>query len=408
MKLSVNLSLLASAAFLALPATAFPNLANLLAPGPNGGASHFEKRVLAADPDQLQNLLNVIGSTVTKLDAQVNVPDASALLSMKIVDITPQKIYDTFGVRRDGGLLPPAEDADHLWQPRPAGAKRGPCPGLNTLANHGYLPRNGVVDPAELLIGTFNGLNLSPDLAAVLAAISFVGVGDLTQLKLSIGDQYGLGSGLNHHGILEGDGSITRKDHYFGNSWDADPDLVTQFINETNTFGHGNVDIFSLANSRYRAWDHSRQNNPEFDFNPWRMLVAYAESGFVHELLRGSSVKFDEDMIKSWFLNERFPQGWSKRIVPFSVPEILAWAGIIEVVKPTVTGWSFGKGMFVPIPTTDGWHELKSLYNPNSATLSALACDAGKGALSWFPSQVINLIGNFGVKGINTSPNCNW
>ncbi|KAI3476547.1 hypothetical protein L1887_61879 [Cichorium endivia] len=98
---------------------------------------------------------------------------------------------------------------------------------------------------------------------------------------------------------MEGDGSVTRKDHYFGNSWDADPQLVAQFINETNTYGNGNVDVISLAHSRYRAWDSSRQNNPDFDFNPWRMLVAYGESGFVHEALRGSSAKFDECMIRS-------------------------------------------------------------------------------------------------------------
>lgn len=27
--------------------------------------------------------------------------------------------------------------------------RRGPCPGLNALANHGYLPRNGVTGLAE-------------------------------------------------------------------------------------------------------------------------------------------------------------------------------------------------------------------------------------------------------------------
>ncbi len=35
-----------------------------------------------------------------------------------------------------------------------AGDVRGPCPGLNALANHGYLPRNGVAGvcgPAPLV-----------------------------------------------------------------------------------------------------------------------------------------------------------------------------------------------------------------------------------------------------------------
>jgi hypothetical protein len=35
---------------------------------------------------------------------------------------------------------------DHAFQmpDYAAGDVRGPCPGLNTLANHGYLPRNGI------------------------------------------------------------------------------------------------------------------------------------------------------------------------------------------------------------------------------------------------------------------------
>ena len=33
----------------------------------------------------------------------------------------------------------------HAWAPPGEGDLRGPCPGLNALANHGYFPRNGVV-----------------------------------------------------------------------------------------------------------------------------------------------------------------------------------------------------------------------------------------------------------------------
>ncbi|CBQ73518.1 conserved hypothetical protein [Sporisorium reilianum SRZ2] len=407
MKFSFNLPLLLSAAFMAAPSLALPNIGAMMAKGPNGELSHLEKRLLSANPLALTNMINDLKNKVAELST--NVPVASDLLATNITNITPDKIYSTFGVRRDGGLLPLGEDAAHPWQAPAKGAKRGPCPGLNTIANHGYLPRNGIVNPVELLVGTFNGLNLSPDLAAILAAISFVGMGDLLQMKLSIGDRYGLGDGLNHHGILEGDASVTRKDHYFGNSWDADPQLVQQFINETNTYGKGNVDIWSLANSRYRAWEYGRSNNPVFDFNPWRMLVAYGESGFVHEVLRGSFVKFDEAKIKSWFLNERFPTGWSKRIVPFSTPEALAWAGIILAPKPTVPGWSVGKGAFIPLPKTDAaYQQLSSLIDPKStgATLGDLFCAAGNAVFGFFPSQISNLLGGVGVSGVGATHKC--
>ena len=34
----------------------------------------------------------------------------------------------------------------YAWVAPGAGDQRGPCPGLNALANHGYLPHNGVAD----------------------------------------------------------------------------------------------------------------------------------------------------------------------------------------------------------------------------------------------------------------------
>jgi hypothetical protein len=35
---------------------------------------------------------------------------------------------------------------------------RGPCPGLNALANHNYIPRNGIVSVLEAIIVSFNGV----------------------------------------------------------------------------------------------------------------------------------------------------------------------------------------------------------------------------------------------------------
>lgn len=38
---------------------------------------------------------------------------------------------------------------EHRWTAPGPGDLRGPCPGLNALANHGYFPRNGIV-PLEV------------------------------------------------------------------------------------------------------------------------------------------------------------------------------------------------------------------------------------------------------------------
>ncbi len=39
-----------------------------------------------------------------------------------------------------------------------AGDQRGPCPGLNALANHGYLPHNGVADITTIVQATNTGM----------------------------------------------------------------------------------------------------------------------------------------------------------------------------------------------------------------------------------------------------------
>jgi hypothetical protein len=37
------------------------------------------------------------------------------------------------------------------------GDVRGPCPGLNAMANHGYIPHNGVATIQEFIDGTYEG-----------------------------------------------------------------------------------------------------------------------------------------------------------------------------------------------------------------------------------------------------------
>jgi hypothetical protein len=34
---------------------------------------------------------------------------------------------------------------------------RGPCPGLNAMANHNYIPRNGVATISQFIQGTYDG-----------------------------------------------------------------------------------------------------------------------------------------------------------------------------------------------------------------------------------------------------------
>lgn len=63
----------------------------------------------------------------------------------------------------------------------------GPCPGLNAAANHGYLPRSGIVTAGQVIAATAELFNMGADLASVLVAGAVALNGDITTLRFSIG-----------------------------------------------------------------------------------------------------------------------------------------------------------------------------------------------------------------------------
>ncbi|KAF2485952.1 hypothetical protein BDY17DRAFT_245395 [Neohortaea acidophila] len=112
----------------------------------------------------------------------------------------------------------------HAYQSPATNQLRGPCPGLNAAANHGYLPRSG----APTILQTINGLGaaygMSLDLAGILAAYAVAIDGDPVTGTWSIGGpQAGLpiienGQGISwSHNKYEGDTSIGRCDAYINN-----------------------------------------------------------------------------------------------------------------------------------------------------------------------------------------------
>ncbi|RCI14542.1 hypothetical protein L249_6584 [Ophiocordyceps polyrhachis-furcata BCC 54312] len=59
----------------------------------------------------------------------------------------------------------------HMWQSPPQGAARGPCPALNTLANHGYLRRDGKnITLPEIIDAAFAAWLLLPDMTGLITA----------------------------------------------------------------------------------------------------------------------------------------------------------------------------------------------------------------------------------------------
>ncbi|EPQ54008.1 Cloroperoxidase, partial [Gloeophyllum trabeum ATCC 11539] len=81
---------------------------------------------------------------------------------------------------------------------------RSPCPALNALANHGYLPRSGTkIHFRQLARALHDVYHLSYPLSAFLASAAFVALGQFSDL--SLGD-------LCRHNHIEHDASLAHRD----------------------------------------------------------------------------------------------------------------------------------------------------------------------------------------------------
>jgi propanediol dehydratase large subunit len=98
---------------------------------------------------------------------------------------------------------------------------RAPCPGLNTLANHGYLNRNGLnISDSELIDAFLNVYGIGQD-----ASNTFLGA--IKDLK----NAYGLLdlNVLRQHNLLEHDVSLVHSDAFFSPSWIVNQTLVFNY-----------------------------------------------------------------------------------------------------------------------------------------------------------------------------------
>lgn len=167
---------------------------------------------------------------------------------------------------------------------------RGPCPGLNTLANHGYIPRNGIATPAQLIIGVQEGFNMENIVARFTTYVNHLIDGNLVTDLISIGDKTlktgipppppALVAGMNNHGTFEGDASLTRGDAFFGDNHSFSPELFEQFKNFSSVYGGGYFNLTAAAELRAHRYHQSIQTNPEFRFMGLRHITAFAEASF--------------------------------------------------------------------------------------------------------------------------------
>ncbi|PQE08453.1 hypothetical protein CJF30_00005322 [Rutstroemia sp. NJR-2017a BBW] len=224
-----------------------------------------------------------------------------------------------------------------------AGDQRGPCPGLNAMANHGYLPHNGVGTITQFIQATYDVYGMGLDLGAFLAVYGAVYDGDLTSWSIggppsasllsSVG-LLGTPQGLSgSHNKYESDASPTRPDLYqYGNDYKL---IMSQWENlYAQPLGPNGYDLTTLNPFRAKRFQQSIDNNKYFFNGPFSgLLVQPAGYSFVYRFMGNKSAEYPEgyldgEVLKSFFSitgspgnfkwtegHEKIPDNWYKRAI---------------------------------------------------------------------------------------------
>lgn len=275
------------------------------------------------------------------------------------------------GEGKGGFLVPDPNDADHQFvAPDYSTDIRGPCPGLNTAANHNFLAHDGITTFNELVDAQQNVYNVGYDLAVLLAVLGLTTTdGDPVTEKLSIGcdattrTSYnptltGSEPGLDGHNKFEADTSLTRNDYFTanGDNFDFNGTLFGMMTETTNA----NYNLENLALYRYQRYQQSLAENANFYFGPFSLLL-YGAASFLYELMPSGTHNYapDYDTISSFFGaekqsdgsytfngQEKIPDNWTNRVVPYTIQ--LVGQQILEMyaLHPVLFGGNTAQGQF--------------------------------------------------------------
>jgi hypothetical protein len=140
---------------------------------------------------------------------------------------------------------------------------------LNALANHGFLPRDGLnIDQDQVVVAFNKSINFIADslVGIVQTALTTSTTGNSSTFNLA---------DTAEHDVIEHDGSLSRNDIYFGDNLDFDPEIwattVAYFTDEV-------VSIEVAATARANRVTAAKVANPEFNLTDPLLQNSYFET----------------------------------------------------------------------------------------------------------------------------------
>ncbi|KAK7429851.1 hypothetical protein QQZ08_003696 [Neonectria magnoliae] len=218
-----------------------------------------------------------------------------------------------------------AVSASNEWRAPTETDLRSPCPMVNAVANHGYLPRDGLnISLADLIVAFTDAVNLDP------AATTLVG-----QKALTTGNNVTFDLDmLNQPGVIEHDGSLSRNDFYLGDNHSFNQTIWNSVASH---FNQSTISIKTAAAARKARLQAAAAANPHFSLPASGAQFSFIETALYLSVF--GSVQ-DGNAVTEWvkvlFEQERLPfrEGFTR-----SETAITA-AGILGLVNKVVAASS--------------------------------------------------------------------
>lgn len=195
--------------------------------------------------------------------------------------------------------------------------RRSPCPALNTLANHGYLPRNGQGITRTILAEAIeNVYNIGSGVAAILVAQ----VPETTTLDY-----------LSTHNVVEHDASLAHADAYYGyNPMNVSSELAEDLFSRAGSDGLLTDAI--VAQVRQDRGNACNADNPECSYGVKAQTLAFLEASvLVMALGTGDSISVDH--ARSFIIDEKIPDDYTKPSSVVGVVPLLARAAKLKALS---------------------------------------------------------------------------
>lgn len=235
------------------------------------------------------------------------------------------------------------------WKPAGPNDFRGPCPMMNTLANHGFLPHDGRNITKDNAIHALNtAINFNVSLAAIMWEQAIIANPEPNATFFTLDH-------LNRHNVLEHDASLSRTDAYFGNNH-----VFNQSVFDTSRayWTEPVLTAEMLANSKLFRQIESRAANPNYTFTQNTEAFSLGEvAAPIIVFGDHASATVNRTLVEYFFENERLPTelGWTKQAEDVGLEDILR---IQEIVKNATN-------LITDSDTASSPHKRRDLHAPS-------------------------------------------